>query len=517
MCLNPVKVYSAKHPNIANYFNCGHCSACLGQKAAYRGRLIRTHKPLDFDGSPLTCYFITLTYDNRYIPFVYKDELINAYKACFFDHKTSVVAIRRLFDPYVPSGCRHCDKPIDFIEFSSDKSYRCFSDKDFDKLTPLQSKVWLSSRNSKVVPFAETVLSDSDIPAPQPISVAYNKDWQNFIKRVREYISVRYGRVPLSYYYCPEYGPTTSRFHLHALVWLPKFLSEEQVKDIVCDNWKYADREFVEPYVQVAINAASYVSSYLNCSADVSKFLLYFFKLRASHSLGFGYTGDNYSPASIWSHYIKKRNTIFYEPRKQRNGTYLPSPVLLSTRLLYRYFPFLSSNYKISRDTLLDAFANPKKYFALTPCECGYTSDDKEYIYHSSIRDIYGHCVPFTVKQRDFFVNRLKRSYEFYFKPLGISYIDYVTVCVDINIRRSIDNLVFAYTLSDTPFFEVIYNFSDALEQEFYDIDDFDYFNRNLLSFNHTSFSSVIKSNSEYSQRYFSNIKHRKLNSFNSI
>lgn len=518
MCFNPVTFKDTKHPHITNTFNCGVCSACKAEKASYRTRLIKSHSPLDCDGNKMICYFITLTYNNLYIPYVLKSELLKAQNHVFEHHDIQQVPIRRIKDPY--NECHISESPIDYVTIEFGKNFRPFGPDAIDKLSPLQTKL----RKGKVVDAFPPSLDESKYIDNFPISVCYSKDFQCFVKRLREYLYARYEDAQLSYYFAPEYGPTTSRFHIHALIWLPSFLSESQVKDAICDNWKYADRGLTEPYVIVPYDAAGYVSSYVNCSSDVSELLLHYFKLRPSHSLRFGFTKDRYSASQIYKNFVEKRDVSILEPHRNEAGLIEYSPSPCPSSLLYRYFPIFPGYTRVAYNSLLDALRDPKKFFSfsqdynnLTDCSCGNTKDFNEYLYQSNIKDVYGSSLSFTVKQRDYFISRLRRAYLDYFKPLGLTYFEYCQLHVDFHMVLYSYRLKYVYTLSDIPPAEVIKNYRDALEHEFYDIDDYDFFKRNLTSFSYTSFSSTIYKNSLYNIKFHNNIKHRKLNSLNNV
>lgn len=56
------------------YVPCGTCPSCLAAKANKRASLIRSTNP---EGT--TCYFVTLTYSNDFLPYVDLNELIRCY------------------------------------------------------------------------------------------------------------------------------------------------------------------------------------------------------------------------------------------------------------------------------------------------------------------------------------------------------------------------------------------------------------------------------------------------------
>ena len=72
MCVNQrwiVNKYNGKD----FYVKCGHCEACLQEKAAKRATRIRNQVPI----SGQMCLFVTLTYAPDSVPWVFKADLEN--------------------------------------------------------------------------------------------------------------------------------------------------------------------------------------------------------------------------------------------------------------------------------------------------------------------------------------------------------------------------------------------------------------------------------------------------------
>ena len=78
MCVNKVFVgeliNGIRSKSRGNYFPCGQCPACQQARANRRAVRIRNHHPQGF-----IAYFVTLTYNNDYIPYVSKADIIDIY------------------------------------------------------------------------------------------------------------------------------------------------------------------------------------------------------------------------------------------------------------------------------------------------------------------------------------------------------------------------------------------------------------------------------------------------------
>ena len=83
MCINSRLVYN-KYINQAVRCDCGKCPTCLQSKASYRATRIRNNV-----SSGHTCLFVTLTYDNRFVPYVHRDDFIRMekYPVVYRDYK----------------------------------------------------------------------------------------------------------------------------------------------------------------------------------------------------------------------------------------------------------------------------------------------------------------------------------------------------------------------------------------------------------------------------------------------
>ena len=278
MCVNKVAVADLLHYRLNNYFNCGRCPACVQQNANRRASKIRNNYLPGF-----VCYFVHLTYKPDFLPYIFRSDLkayLNSYDKKNHVYKHYGITVwrdvkhLRVKDNVYNIKERHCIgsyMPGEYIHASKIDEF---------------PGICISHEFGKKPKFD-----------PGRISVVFTPDFQNFINRFRQNLFRDFGyRVPLSYYYAPEYGPTTFRFHIHLLLWLPeKTFSEVSVRSYVLKTWPYADKSRTAKFIEVARNPASYCASYVNTSADIPDCLTRLFLPRPSHSLGFGFVNRHFT------------------------------------------------------------------------------------------------------------------------------------------------------------------------------------------------------------------------------
>lgn len=500
MCKHYVRVTDLRHPKVYNMFACGRCPACLFSASLKRKNKIKNHYPQGF-----IPYFVTLTYDNKYIPYIDLRDFIKLRNSFICDdvsNKTSQQNFLPIYRDFTnvssvrrsksSSEVSHEDKrlslPIGYIEFTED-----FLAYDYSTL----SGIVLDAKTREIDPFR--------------ISVSFMQDFQAFIARFRQRLFRTYKkRITLSYFFCPEYGPTTQRFHMHLLLWLPKFITLADAEHFLRKTWTFCNYDALKSdskqrYIEVAYNAARYVSQYVNCSSDVSKLLLAIAPLKVSHSLSFGFSSTDYQLSSLLDEYKKNRDCRYLRGYFDSNGVYKQSRVFYPKHVLYRYFPTVKGFNRSARSTLLDAYKDPEKYFALSSVPCGET-EKGDFLFMSSIKDVYGYPITMTKSYARYFVKRLRSVYELYYKPLNFSYYGYVEFVIDYLINRSLSLYKCSFeSLGD--FRYAFYNFKQiGLVGSSFDITDMP----NYIE----DFPEIISMNTSYIEQFNDNIKIRKLNSY---
>lgn len=348
MCTHTYKVYN-KYIHKFVRVKCGHCSACLQEKANRRANKIRFNLK---DGE--ICLFVTLTYDNKFVPYFTLDDV---------DIKTNSVKIKRDYDiRFVRNGSDYNVTPkviaggvLDIVEYND----VYFDVSNFKKMTKKDG-----------------------------FAVCYYKDAQNFIKRLRINLLRLYGNnSKFKFYCCSEYGETTLRCHFHLLIFIDR-ASEQQFRDSIVRSWPYADSRITKRGIEIARSAASYVASYVNCRSYLPAFFQKTseFSPCFSHSKGFGSSLRVLSLGSLMQK-VHSRDLHLTLPKKQVSDGSAIRTIPFPQFVINRYFPQFKGYSRIPPAALLDVLQKPetirqyKRYLDLS----------EEDIYKISVR--LGHAI----------------------------------------------------------------------------------------------------------------------------
>lgn len=207
------------------------------------------------------------------------------------------------------------------------------------------------------------------------VGVCYYPDLQNFVKNLRQY-SIRHikDESNFSFYTCSEYGPVSCRPHFHGLL----YVSERNIglwKKAIASCWPYDNHRLTYRNIEIAINASSYVSSYVNCDASVPDVLKNnaVFKPKHSFSKGFGLALEHLSLASIFEAY--KRGDLTCRVSRLRKGVFVVDDILLPKYALSRWFPKIKGYSRLASDALQSICERPQM-LALYARKLSYSSED---------------------------------------------------------------------------------------------------------------------------------------------
>lgn len=474
---------------------CGHCPACLGQKASRRARRIRCHHPAGF-----TCYFVTLSYSNDFIPFIRKSDLFEFQSdSSYYGGICHVPVYRsktcRFFKSVLHTTddevvLRHIDVPHSALTTDNINSLSCLV------------------RSGYSTPGYRTLEHDR-------VCVNNYDDVKRFFKRLRFNLSQCFGNVPLSYYSTAEYGPTTQRLHYHLALWLPSCIAFEDVRTHVSKAWPFCDRSRTEKFVQVAKCLSSYLAQYINCGTDVSDFLQDIAPLKSSHSLLFGFDDVNYEFRNVVSTLSEGMACSFTQSVVDSRGAIQYVDFSYPKYVVYRYFPIIKGFSRLDDLTAVHIISDPQKYARLyTSLHVGYLDGVGSEVYQSNIRTIDNSYLCFSLDEFNQMVSRIDSRYRLYFSHM--SRLDYALLVVKClrNYSRSfyIKSCLECNSLSD-----VIYNYDNIAyaPRLTLDIDSstFDALNISIDSlYDSDSFPSRLELNNHYSEKFYTNIKQRKLN-----
>lgn len=283
------------------------------------------------------CLFVTLTYSNLFVPYVDLNgiKMSNAH----YSHAYYNIPVRRLCDGRWNSLGRgfHCSRfeatgskePLDYYDVPI-----CFFRSDFNlkensyAFRPLKN---FSKRNC--------------------YGVCYYPDLQNFYKRLRINLSRIYNyNDKFKAFSCSEYGSTTHRPHFHLLLFIPKE-AQSIFRSAIVKSWPYCDYSVLDRYIEIARDAAGYVSSYVNGHSHLPALLSKSLgRTRHSYSQDFGMSCEAFNLEKILEGIDKC--SLQFDSTTIREGRTEFVRVSIPYYVINRYFPKFKGHSRITDDTL---------------------------------------------------------------------------------------------------------------------------------------------------------------------
>ena len=346
MCTNK-KYIRNKYTGRNVLVKCGHCKACLQEAANKRASRIRATGKDGF--VPL---MVLLTYDNNFVPYCLAKDL----KAYFKDSTGELKEFQRL-PIYRDCKVRRNRKGSDYTFVKDSHFHR-------HVLTYLDVSE-VDFRHSK---FPHTLKNKA-----YAVGMPYYTDVQNFIKNLRQYLLRRGVSYPLTFYSAFEYGENYYRPHLHLLIWC-KYEDVELFKSARDACWLFDNPHALPRRVEVARDAATYVASYVNSSADLPQiFKTRVFRQKHSYSRHFGMDLRAFSLNSIML--ATDRHDLRYLRKVTVEG--VPTNVYLQypQYVISRYFPKFKGYSRLTLSEIRECITSPsaiQKYAR----RCEYNEED---------------------------------------------------------------------------------------------------------------------------------------------
>lgn len=370
MCLN--KRYINIHNGRQLLVNCGHCEACLQEKAINRVNRIMGESGLTIHSSTgMKCIFFHLGYSNAFMPFFYEEEFKNApiYKKIQRDEEglPKSESYYRMCNIYRLSDVRYkrCSG-----SYKTKASYTGFK---FLTSVPIPYPLGL---NDKFKPLKNDIYNHRG----NRISVCYFPDVQNFEKRLRINYFRKYGEnLNCSLFNCTEYGPTTCRAHLHLLMWVPVSTDFNRIVDAIVRSWPYERSSFIKRRIEYARDPAGYVASYVNCDSTIPFMLKSVRRLSPSHSYSknFGVRTKEYSLSEVFQSFL--RQDLSVSIARTRDNALVVDNILLPKYVISRYAPKFKGYCRLTSDELYSLSLDPSTIGRYSK-RCGLTPDDEHKI-----------------------------------------------------------------------------------------------------------------------------------------
>lgn len=320
MCFNG-RFIRNKYTNRRFWVSCGHCPACLQQKA--NKRMSRIYNEYTPEHSVL---FVTLTYNRDSCPYIRVNDLVG--KPLSLNVYRDVKLVRTF------GG----SKVVNESEILATINLPNYDSLLFDKLTgnPILPSLAFRSHN---------------------IGVCYFKDFQDFMKRFKQCLTRNFNyNGYFKSYQCSEYGEVSKRPHFHCLFFFEKGF-ERQVRDSILQAWPFASKSRLLRGIEKPIDATSYVASYVNSPSDFPKFLADNFAPEHSFSKAFGFNIKSFQLFEVLSkvesgdmRYLKQ--VSFGEP---------PVNIPLPKYVINRYFPYFKGYSRLDSSKVLDYLLHPDR------------------------------------------------------------------------------------------------------------------------------------------------------------
>lgn len=297
--------------------NCGHCPACLQEKANKRvNRILNTTQK-----GEIYC-FGTLTYDNMFVPYFEKSNVdgnsFHIMRKCSLENQSFSDVYNICQTPEVLGTVFHRYK-IDDIK-------KCKSLKNLSGC----------------------------------VGVLWYPDAQNFIKRFRQNIQNYYGKEKkIKYFICGEYGGKGCRPHFHVVLWCNPD-EYDLYRSAFLKSWRFHDLSKVDArrVFEQGQHCASYVASYINSSSYVPKILrLSPFRQKSSASRGFGVGNPDFTLFKVEE--LIRSDYLDYAFSSSKNGVPVVSSLQIPSYVINRYYPRFKGYSRLADSEIFDVVANP--------------------------------------------------------------------------------------------------------------------------------------------------------------
>lgn len=319
MCTNQRLIFT-KYSKRPMYVKCGHCPACLQEKAAKRVKRIH-----DNTTDNLVVLMVALTYSRGTAPFILRSDA-----ELFAEGKLDTLNV------YRECTIRKVRKPSNYDDYN--QVYKRVNKRVL--LDSIDFDVSCSLDKTKDLAFEEG-----------KIGVCFYKDVQRFLARLRLNLKRVYkyeGKI--SVYVCSELGSRSLRPHFHLLIFIEKS-AETLLRSAVISSWPFSNLARFPRAIERSYRAASYVASYVNQSSKFPLFFKHYFKLQHSYSKGFGFNNKKYSLEYILEKFSK--GSLKYAVARSEKGIIRITDVPFPSYVINRYFPRFKGYTTCPPSTLL--------------------------------------------------------------------------------------------------------------------------------------------------------------------
>lgn len=302
------------------YVKCGHCKACLQEKAFKRVSRIRNTYKSDY-----CVVMAALTYKRNNAPYILRDD---AFKFASGELKELSV--------YRDVKYRKVRRPRNGDDYSQ------------------EYKVYHGTYILETIDFVDksSLKGTKDMKHELGrIGVCFYPDYQEFIARFRQNLKRHYNYESKFYIYaCSEYGSASHRPHFHLLFFCKKSDAQKFINTIY-ESWPFSDLRKFHRSVEIAYRASSYVASYVNSGSKFPIFFKDYFCQKHSYSKGFGCNNSAFTLDSLLQKFLS--GNLSYPVQKIRDGKQLTVDVPFPSYVIFRYFPKVKGYSRVSPTSLV--------------------------------------------------------------------------------------------------------------------------------------------------------------------
>lgn len=398
MCVNKKWIFN-KYDGRRYLVNCGHCEACLQEKAQRRTSRLINESP-DNVADDRDRIFLTLTYDNKFIPYIRARELREFCKNPYGDN--SRLNLYRDYSNRVVR-CKLCDGKMAYQRKKQRLTSPIVRFKSDDFCTDRKPYFDFSRCLNEHYPGLQRKTKNGWHEISDKVGVIWTPDIQNFFKSLRNILKRKFDfNGKFTYFWTTEYGPTYGRPHAHILLFVPKGCFDI-FRNAIIQAWPFSDQDKTFKQCQRAYKPSTYVSSYVNSRS----FVPFLFKecrlFQMSHhgSLHYGFGHHSFSLDKMYeairTRDIRYDKDIYINGKPTRVNNVLPSYVIsrwfprfkgdsrLSGSALYNVVRTFGRNLQVSEELSLD---DTKKIFV---CLSGhykrFIEDSIKYLKKSGVKD----------------------------------------------------------------------------------------------------------------------------------
>lgn len=347
--------------------DCGHCPACKQSKAIANANKIRANYPT-VNSSGIVAYFVTLTYANQFLPYIDKNDFNGKNKSdilskCYYVdddgivHHSSEISPHKTYYVDVPV---YRDCAVRSVPSFLGKNRHQYHVKKFTWKKEVLDTVSVPLQELEHISKFRVARGSRRL---NQISVIYYKDVQRFVARLRLNLHRKGYDKPISFFACAEYGPTTCRAHFHLLVFAPS-ADYQLLSETISASWPYDDGHRTRNNIEIARNASSYVSSYVNCAASVPALFrnVKHFAPKATKSKGFGLALESYSLDKVFEAF--RCGDMHCNVMRYKEQSYILDSVLLPKYVITRYFPKIKGYSYLNPDEIKSICLDPKQLYS---------------------------------------------------------------------------------------------------------------------------------------------------------